>query len=68
LRVRNPIFAKLSPIPTPHGPSNRASTAPTVSTCVTKYNYGRFIADAIDNWLTQTYPHIGVVVDDGSTD
>jgi hypothetical protein len=36
---------------------------------VNNYNYGRFLGDAIDSALTQTHPHVRViVVDDGSTD
>lgn len=40
-----------------------------VSIIINNYNYGRFLRDAIDSALNQTYPHIEVVVvDDGSTD
>jgi glycosyltransferase involved in cell wall biosynthesis len=40
-----------------------------VSIIVNNYNYDRFIAEAIDSALNQTYPHTEViVVDDGSTD
>jgi glycosyl transferase family 2 len=40
-----------------------------VSIVITNYNYGRFVADAIDSALRQTYPLTEVVVvDDGSTD
>src|SRR5437870_11095985 len=39
------------------------------SIIITSYNYGRFLAEAIDSALAQTYPATEViVVDDGSTD
>jgi glycosyltransferase involved in cell wall biosynthesis len=39
------------------------------SIIINNYNYGRFIQDALDSALGQTYPHKEViVVDDGSTD
>ncbi len=42
---------------------------PLVSIIVNNYNYGRFIGEAIDSALNQTYPNTEVVVvDDGSTD
>lgn len=42
---------------------------PTVSIIINNYNYDRFLAEAIDSGLNQTYPHTEViVVDDGSTD
>jgi glycosyltransferase involved in cell wall biosynthesis len=41
----------------------------TVSILIDNYNYGRFLGQAIDSALAQTYPHVEVVVvDDGSTD
>ncbi len=42
---------------------------PLVSVLINNYNYGRFLREAIDSALNQTYPHMEVVVvDDGSTD
>jgi glycosyltransferase involved in cell wall biosynthesis len=44
-------------------------TQPLVSIIINNYNYERFLAEAIDSALAQTYPHTEViVVDDGSTD
>ena len=40
-----------------------------VSIIITNYNYGQFLAQAIESALAQTYPHVEVIViDDGSTD
>jgi glycosyltransferase involved in cell wall biosynthesis len=42
---------------------------PLASVVVNNYDYARFLGEAIDSALTQTYPHVEVVVvDDGSTD
>lgn len=42
---------------------------PLVSIIINNYNYDRFLVEAIDSALNQTYPQIEViVVDDGSTD
>jgi glycosyltransferase involved in cell wall biosynthesis len=45
------------------------SGAMLVTIVINNYNYDRFITEAIDSALNQSYPHIEViVVDDGSTD
>lgn len=45
------------------------SEQPLVSILINNYNYGHFLAEAIDSALSQTYKHCEViVVDDGSTD
>ncbi|SRR5216683_1150191 len=45
------------------------SPAPLVSVLVANYNYGRFLAQALESVLGQTYKHYELVVcDDGSTD
>ena len=42
---------------------------PLISIVINNYNYDRFLAEAIDSALNQTYPLVEViVVDDGSTD
>jgi len=42
---------------------------PFVTVLINNYNYGRFLRQAIDSALNQTYPNLEVlVVDDGSTD
>ncbi|MDF3064445.1 MAG: hypothetical protein K0R38_46 [Polyangiaceae bacterium] len=43
--------------------------APLFSVIVTCYNYGRYVAQALDSALAQRYPHVEIiVVNDGSTD
>jgi len=46
-----------------------SGTSPLVSIVIDNYNYGRFLREAIESALNQTYRDIEViVVDDGSTD
>jgi glycosyltransferase involved in cell wall biosynthesis len=47
----------------------KISNSPLVSILINNYNYGRFLPEAIDSALNQTYDRIEViVVDDGSSD
>lgn len=43
--------------------------APVISVLMPNYNYGRYIGEAIESVLGQTYPHWELIIcDDGSTD
>jgi glycosyltransferase involved in cell wall biosynthesis len=45
------------------------SAPPLISIVIDNYNYGRYLGEAIDSALNQTYPNVEVVVvDDGSID
>jgi len=55
---------RLSPIELPPLPS-----APLISILIPNYNYARYIGEALDSVLEQTYPHFeAIVCDDGSKD
>jgi O-antigen/teichoic acid export membrane protein len=50
------------------GPEGRPARPRTASIIISCYNYGRYVAAAIESALAQTHPVQVIVVDDGSTD
>lgn len=55
---------ELKPIELPQMPET-----PLISVLIANYNYARYLGEAIESALNQTYPHVEIVVcDDGSTD
>jgi glycosyltransferase involved in cell wall biosynthesis len=47
----------------------KQGSQPWIDVIIPCYNQGRYLAEAVESMLGQSYPHVGViVVDDGSTD
>ena len=50
-------------------PSSHSGCGPKVSVVVVSYNYARYLPEAVESVLNQSYPHLEVIiVNDGSTD
>lgn len=61
--------ASPAPVELPPVPMRPLGPIPSVSVLITSYNYGRFLPEAIESALQQSWPSLEVIVsDDGSTD
>jgi len=49
------------------GSSRSGAALPAVTIVIPCYNYGRYVAEAVDSALAQTYPNLDVVVVDGGS-
>ena len=58
----------IAPLPPILDPWTEYLEKPTCTVVIACYNYGQYLAEAIESALAQTYPCEVIVVDDGSTD
>jgi glycosyltransferase involved in cell wall biosynthesis len=66
---RQPEPLPAAVVPPGRTPDQDTGSRPLVSVIITTYNHARYLPDAIDSVLRQTYGHVEMlVVDDGSTD